>query len=124
LYFNCTHAAKFIGVKSPIPYRWWRVIDGDKDKYLKYGMNFAHGGTGVFKTLVSDPNMTVQIDFFQQLIKDNLFNATDLESSVALVTLSGNDYSAYIARNGTTEVSTINAYTYIHNAIDYLNLLI
>ncbi|XP_050243531.1 GDSL esterase/lipase At5g03610-like isoform X3 [Quercus robur] len=91
--------AKFIGLKSPIPYRLREYGVND----LKYGMNFAFGGTGVFNTLVSDPNMTTQIDFFHELIKTNAFNATDVESSVALVTLSGNDYSAYEVKNGTAQ---------------------
>ena len=109
---NCNHAAKFIGLKSPIPYRLREYGVND----LKYGMNFAFGGTGVFNTLVSDPNMTTQIDFFQELIKTNAFNATDVESSVALVTLSGNDYSAYEVKNGTAQVRTIHTYTlYIYN---------
>ncbi|KAF3950991.1 hypothetical protein CMV_023312, partial [Castanea mollissima] len=90
---------KFIGLKSPIPYR----LSGDGVNDLQYGMNFAFGGTGVFNTLVSDPNMTTQIDFFQELIKTNAFNATDVKSSVALVTLSGNDYSAYEVENGTAQ---------------------
>ncbi|XP_030925274.1 GDSL esterase/lipase At5g03610-like [Quercus lobata] len=93
------YLAKFMGVKSPIPYRWRKL----GVKYLKYGMNFAHGGTGVFNTLVGDPNMTTQIDFFQELIKTNVFNSSNIESSVALVTLAGNDYSAYNFRNGSTQ---------------------
>lgn len=72
---------------------------------LKCGMNFAYGGTGVFDTTVAYPNMTAQIGLFEKLIKDNTFSATDLSSSLTLVTLSGNDYSAYTARNGFTSVS-------------------
>ncbi|KAF3441688.1 hypothetical protein FNV43_RR15603 [Rhamnella rubrinervis] len=94
------YLAKFVGVKSPLPYQWRKVVGG---QHLKNGMNFAYGGTGVFNTLVSDPNMTTQIDLFQQLIKQSVFNARDLQSSVALVTVSGNDYSAYIARNGSDQ---------------------
>jgi len=44
--------------------------------------------------------MTTQIDFFQNLITDNVFNMSDLQSSVTLVTLAGNDYLAYIVKNG------------------------
>ncbi|XP_062005176.1 GDSL esterase/lipase At5g03610-like [Rosa rugosa] len=91
--------AKFVGVKSPIPYKFRNV----GVKHLKYGMNFAYGGTGVFNTLVAAPNMTTQIDFFQQFIKDSVFNAQDLHSSVALITLAGNDYSYYLALNNSSE---------------------
>ncbi|CAK9167005.1 unnamed protein product [Ilex paraguariensis] len=92
--------AKFLGMKSPIPYQW-RKYGGKK---LRNGMNFAYGGTGVFKTLSLDPNMTIQIDFFQKLINDStIYNKTDLQTSLALVALSGNDYNAYYANGGTAQ---------------------
>jgi hypothetical protein len=97
------HAAKFVGLKSPIPYKWRRL----GVKYLKNGMNFACGGTGVFDTVALGPNMTTQIEFFQRLIKDNVFTAADLVSSVALVSLAGNDYSAYSAGNGSSQVRAL-----------------
>lgn len=100
LTFDNALAARFIGVKSPIPYRWRNV----GIKHLKYGMNFAYGGTGVFDTLAPEPNMTTQIDFFQQMINDKIYSTVDLQSSVALVSLSGNDYSTYVARNGSAQV--------------------
>lgn len=67
-------------------------------------MNFAYGGTGVFETLVQSPNMTTQIDFFEQLIKDGVYTPTDLMSSMALVSVAGNDYSTYIQINGSAQV--------------------
>ncbi|KAI4370188.1 hypothetical protein MLD38_018562 [Melastoma candidum] len=91
--------ANYFGLISPIPYNFWK----DGESYLKYGMNFAVGGTGVFETLVPLPNMTVQIDMFIQLIDEGVYSKTDLQSSVALVTLSGNDYNAYLHRNGSVE---------------------
>lgn len=92
--------AKFIGVKSPLPYRFRKI----GVQHLKYGVNFAHGGTGVFKTLVLDPNMTTQIDFFQNLIQNvSVFTPKDLHFSVALVTVSGNDYATYVATNGSVQ---------------------
>ncbi|OAY42883.1 GDSL esterase/lipase At5g03610 [Manihot esculenta] len=91
--------AESIGVKSPIPYRWRKFAVNR----LKNGINFAYGGTGVFDTLCPAPNMTTQIDFFQQIITDKVYTTADLRSSVALVTLSGNDYSAYAARNGSAQ---------------------
>lgn len=94
-------AARFVGVKSPIPYRWRKL----GRKHLRYGMNFAYGGTGVFDTLVAQPNMTTQVDFFQQLIKDQVYRPRDLQFSVALVSVAGNDYSTYTARNGSAEVT-------------------
>jgi phospholipase/lecithinase/hemolysin len=93
------YLAKFWGLKTPMAYKF-RKYGG---KNLENGMNFAHGGSGVFNTLVTDPNMTTQIDLFRNLINDGVFTSQDLNSSVALVTLSGNDYSAYYVRGGTLE---------------------
>ncbi|KAF5473825.1 hypothetical protein F2P56_005780 [Juglans regia] len=93
--------AKSIGLKrTPITYRQRNI----ETSLLTYGMNFAYGGTGVFETLLkSGPNMTTQIGFFQNLIRDNVFTAADLESSMTLVTLAGNDFSTYIIRNGSAQ---------------------
>ena len=73
-------------------------------------MNFAYGGMGVFPTSKTGPNITTQIDFFQNLITDNVFNISDLQSSVTLVTLAGNDYFAYIVKNGGAQVRLLNVY--------------
>lgn len=58
----------------------------------------------MFKTLVDQPNLTTQIDFFQQLVDKSVYMIPDLKSSIAIVTVSGNDYSAYLARNGSLQV--------------------
>lgn len=71
-------------------------------------MNFAHGGTGVFNTLVQQPNMTTQINLFQQLVEqEKVYTKQDLilNSSLALISLGGNDYATYMALNGTLQVS-------------------
>ncbi|XP_031499325.1 GDSL esterase/lipase At5g03610-like [Nymphaea colorata] len=91
--------ASYLGIKSPIPYRV-RQFAGNRKRF---GMNFAFGGTGVFDTLVSLPNMTTQIDLFQQLIDEGEYQEWELGSSMALVSVAGNDYSAYLARNGTMQ---------------------
>ncbi|XAR69729.1 hypothetical protein NMG60_11001433 [Bertholletia excelsa] len=91
--------AKYLGLKSPIAYRWRKYAPNR----LRYGVNFAYGGTGVFDTLVLDPNMTTQIDFFQQLIAESTYSKQDLQSSLALVTAAGNDYSAYLANGGSEQ---------------------
>ncbi|KAB1221297.1 hypothetical protein CJ030_MR2G005658 [Morella rubra] len=91
--------AKFIGVRSPIPYRWRKY----GIPLLRYGMNFAYGGTGVFDTINTGPNMTTQIDLLECLVKDGVFTIRDLESSVSLVTVVGNDYNTYQIRNGSAQ---------------------
>ncbi|KAL7195844.1 hypothetical protein ACSBR1_035973 [Camellia fascicularis] len=92
------YIAKSLGLKTPIAYRWTNYAPD----HVQYGINFAYGGTGVFKTLLPGPNMTTQIDIFQSLINNGsrIYNTSDLQSSLALVTLAGNDYSAYIAKGG------------------------
>ncbi|XP_058088103.1 GDSL esterase/lipase At5g03610-like [Magnolia sinica] len=90
------YLASFMGIRSPIPYRWKDI----GPKPLRHGMNFAYGGTGVFNTLVPFPNMTTQIDLFQQLIERGVYTKWDLQYSMAHVSVAGNDYTAYQARNG------------------------
>ncbi|OMO68298.1 Lipase, GDSL [Corchorus olitorius] len=89
--------AEYFGIKTPIPYRWRKELFGR----LKYGVNFAYGGTGVFQTLTPEPNMTVQIDFLQQLLNESVYTKRGLKSAVALVSLAGNDYNTYLVNNGT-----------------------
>ncbi|KAK9170441.1 hypothetical protein Syun_002581 [Stephania yunnanensis] len=70
---------------------------------IRDGLNFAYGGTGVFDTISPEPNMTTQIDFFQKLIQSNVYSKQNLSSSVALVSLAGNDYNNYITFNGSIQ---------------------
>ncbi|CAN8270512.1 unnamed protein product [Cochlearia groenlandica] len=85
--------AKLMGIKSPIPYIWRDYVGKQK---LENGMNFAYGGTGVFTTMSPYPNMTTQIGFFGKLLRDNVYSPTDFSSSVALVSVAGNDYFNYL----------------------------
>ncbi|PKI35122.1 hypothetical protein CRG98_044473 [Punica granatum] len=89
--------ASFFGVPSPQPYMWRKSV---KKPLFQYGMNFAYGGTGVFNTMVNQPNMTSQIDLFQGLVKENFFTKQDLEFSVVLLSVAGNDYAAHVFRDG------------------------
>ena len=90
-----------MGIKSPTPYRYRKL------RSIKYGMNFAYGGTGVFDTLVAAPNKTKQIDLFEQLVQEKIYTTDDLKYSTALVSASGNDYGIYLARGGSLEVSAL-----------------
>jgi hypothetical protein len=67
-------------------------------------MNFAYGGTGVFDTSSSGPNMTAQIDIFNQLIQENVYTLSDITKSIAYVSVAGNDYNHYLATNGSLPV--------------------
>ncbi|CAI9762136.1 unnamed protein product [Fraxinus pennsylvanica] len=94
------YLAKYLGLKSPISYIWMKL----GEKKLHYGMNFAYGGSGVFNTYNLLPNMSTQIDFFEKLMNnDSVYTKWDLQSSLVLVALAGNDYGAYLANNGTSQ---------------------
>ncbi|KAI7757165.1 hypothetical protein M8C21_025735 [Ambrosia artemisiifolia] len=91
------YVARFMGIKSPLPYKFLRYGPGK----LRYGLNFAYGGTGVFDTHNMLPNVTAQIGLLQRLIKARVYTKRDLKASLALVAVSGNDYTAYGSNNGT-----------------------
>ncbi|KAG6437256.1 hypothetical protein SASPL_102168 [Salvia splendens] len=91
--------AKFLEVKSPLAYEWMEM----GGKKLKNGLNFAYGGSGVFNTLGDLlPNMSTQIGFLDKLMQNSVYTKSDLNSSVVLVCLSGNDYGAFLAQGGKT----------------------
>lgn len=94
------YVAKYLGQKSPLPYKFRNEAP---HHYLKHGMNFAYGGTGVFNTSSSNPNMTVQINFLEQLIEEKVYTPSDLSNSIAQVAVSGNDYNFYLATNGSLQ---------------------
>lgn len=73
-------------MESPLPY-----VMKNARKIARYGINFAFGGTGIFDTLVSAPNMTTQIDFLQNLVNDAAYTKEELQSSLSYVSVSGND---------------------------------
>ncbi|XP_077230800.1 GDSL esterase/lipase At5g03610-like isoform X1 [Tasmannia lanceolata] len=93
------YLASFLGIRSPVPYKLRKI----GLKLLRYGMNFAYGGMGVFDTLIAGPNLTTQIDLFQQMVQEGVYTKNDVNSSMALVSFVGNDYYKYIARNGTLQ---------------------
>jgi phospholipase/lecithinase/hemolysin len=94
------YIAKYLKMKSPVSYRVRKQV---MRHHLKYGMNFAFGGTGVFDTLFQGPNMTTQINFLERAIKDKLYTTEDINNSVALVSVAGNDYTRYTVTNGSIE---------------------
>ncbi|XP_016649694.1 PREDICTED: GDSL esterase/lipase At5g03610-like [Prunus mume] len=92
------YIASFLGIRSPVPYALRKFVKKSK---LESGMNFAFGGTGVFDTLVSGPNLTTQIDFFEHLLQQKVYAKNDvIKSSIALVSVAGNNYAAHFGRPG------------------------
>ncbi|KAL3642671.1 hypothetical protein CASFOL_013486 [Castilleja foliolosa] len=93
------YLARFLGLKSPLAYELMKL----GGKKLENGLNFAYGGSGVFNTLGTIvPNMTTQIGYFERLIDQSVYTKWDVQSSVALVVLAGNDYGAYLLRPDAT----------------------
>ncbi|XP_058741543.1 GDSL esterase/lipase At5g03610-like isoform X2 [Vicia villosa] len=88
------YIASSLNIKSPAPYSLRNSSD------LQFGINFAYGGTGVFDTSLKGPNMTTQIDTFEELIKQNIYNKSEIDSSFALVSVAGNDYFQYFFKDG------------------------
>ncbi|KAH7856167.1 hypothetical protein Vadar_033529 [Vaccinium darrowii] len=91
--------ADSLGLKSPLPY----VMRKNAPELVRSGINFAFGGTGVLNTFVLAPNMTTQIDFLQNLVDESAYTKSDLQSSLSLVSVAGNDYSTYLAEGGSFE---------------------
>ena len=81
-------------------------------------MSFAYGGTGVFDTKATYPNMTGQITLFEQLL-GNVYSPSDLSSSVALVSVAGNDYLNFLSTRHSLDVKVRRSYAkldiYTHN---------
>ncbi|CAI9091323.1 OLC1v1026327C1 [Oldenlandia corymbosa var. corymbosa] len=98
------YLASGIGIDSPVPYNKWKTLGDQKSDLQINGMNFAHGGTGVFNTLVNQPNMTTQINMFQQLVQeDEVYGTLMQDYWVALVSVAGNDYATFLAKNGSLQ---------------------
>ncbi|KAG6758693.1 hypothetical protein POTOM_039052 [Populus tomentosa] len=92
------HTASFLGIESPTPYQLKNT-----SKSIQQGLNFAYGGSGVFPTWAKD-SLTVQIDRFEQLLKENVYSQRDLDNSVALVSTGANDYPFYFtAKKGSKD---------------------
>jgi len=72
---------------------------------LHNGINFAYGGSGVFDTLVNRPNMTIQISYLEQLIKEGVYTTSSLNKSVAYLSICGNDYTTFMIKDGSTKVN-------------------
>lgn len=65
-----------------------------------FGMNFAVGGSGVFEPFLPPlphrlklPTLAAQIDQFEKLLHHRVIGNWNLEDSIALVAISGNDYT-------------------------------
>ncbi|KAL9260816.1 GDSL esterase/lipase-like protein [Drosera capensis] len=89
------YVAMFLGLlESPIHYEAMNSTDLDK---IQTGMSFAYGGTGVFGNSSGTSNLGDQVDLFKQCLVDGVYSTADLQGSVALVSITGADYSALLS---------------------------
>ncbi|KAK7391454.1 hypothetical protein VNO78_19870 [Psophocarpus tetragonolobus] len=105
------YVASFLKIESPTPFTFRNSSN------MQNGINFAYGGTGVFNTSIDGPNVTVQIDSFQNLIQQNIYTKSDLQSSIALVNAAGNDYTNAL-KNG----SIINLPHFMESLVDQISV--
>nr|CAB3455466.1 unnamed protein product [Digitaria exilis] len=84
------YLAKIMGHReSPPPYTYDDWADGIDDA----GLNFAVGGSVVHRT-AGTPKLGDQVQQLRSLIRDGTVTRGDLNGSVALIAISGNDYSS------------------------------
>ncbi|XP_019430979.1 PREDICTED: GDSL esterase/lipase At5g03610-like [Lupinus angustifolius] len=87
------YLASYLKIETPTAYAL------KNSSNLQNGINFAYGGTGILKTLVDGPNLNVQIDSFEQLIKQNTYSKSDVQSSIVLVNAGANDYTKFVLKD-------------------------
>lgn len=87
-------------LSTPVPYNQQGSYSNQR---LRFGMNFATGGSGIFTTWPGVPNITTQIDQLQRLMCDRVYSAMNFRFSLLLFTVSGNDYAFYILQQRAVE---------------------
>ncbi|KDP35848.1 hypothetical protein JCGZ_10329 [Jatropha curcas] len=93
------YIASFLGIKTPLAYKFRKYANKTQ---LERGMNFGHGGSGVFETFNKDfPKFETQIYQLEHLHRQ--YTKRDFANSVALVCFSGNDYASHMQKNGSVQ---------------------
>jgi hypothetical protein len=102
LFGTMRRAASAMGMPTPVAYKLRR---GAGPGLLARGMNFAVGGAGVLDTGNFQRNISAQIDLFQAQRPAAGGGARGCDAGVALVVVSGNDYSYAADKDNGTSVS-------------------
>ncbi|KAJ7551865.1 hypothetical protein O6H91_06G032900 [Diphasiastrum complanatum] len=90
-----------MGTTSPKPYSFYTKHSHSLHKGVKHGVNFAVGGSGVFQAL--DPrNFSVQVDQLKSVLQTmpQQLRRHHLQHTPVFVSINGNDYSHFLAANG------------------------
>ncbi|GLJ19749.1 hypothetical protein SUGI_0357800 [Cryptomeria japonica] len=82
--------AQMLGLPPPVPYGL--LNDSARNMTASKGINFAVAGSGVFDTY-GFPKLGTQVGFFKDIIRSQKYRYNNLNHSVALVTVMGNDYA-------------------------------
>ncbi|KAJ7544267.1 hypothetical protein O6H91_09G071700 [Diphasiastrum complanatum] len=96
--------AKAIGSSSPIPYR---VCNEEiyRSEIVKYGVNFAVGGSGAFQGLINTTNLRGQVDNLVSLLEAHSIELPPPQRTLALLCIGGNDYTQFFKANGSRKVA-------------------
>ncbi|KAF8649650.1 hypothetical protein HU200_064190 [Digitaria exilis] len=100
-YVQSDFIAKILG-RSQAP-QTFRDTKGSYSDH--FGVNFAVGGAGVFEVPRKAPTQAMQIDSFKKMVDaGDIIRKWQLEQSVALVAVSGNDYARVAKMSNDTEI--------------------
>lgn len=110
------HAASAMGVPTPVAYKLRR---GAARGLVARGMNFAVGGAGVLDTGNFQRNIGEQIDLFQAQRPPPPPSARGCDGGVAVVVVSGNDYSYAADKDNSTSVRVSFIYITLVAALSY-----
>ncbi|KAJ7551731.1 hypothetical protein O6H91_06G026200 [Diphasiastrum complanatum] len=91
--------AKAMGNKSTKPYRLYTRSSRGLHKTVKYGLNFAVAGSGVFEAY-NPLNFSVQVDQLKSVLQTIPPKLLSLQHTLVLVSINGNDYGYFLATNG------------------------
>ncbi|WVZ72625.1 hypothetical protein U9M48_021053 [Paspalum notatum var. saurae] len=94
--------ASAMGVPTPVAYKLRR---GASRALMARGMNFAVGGAGLLDTGYFQRNISAQIDLFQAQHPRSSTRGCDDDAGVAVVVISGNDYSAIAEKDNSTSAA-------------------
>ncbi|PUZ69606.1 hypothetical protein GQ55_2G123900 [Panicum hallii var. hallii] len=112
--------ASAMGMPTPVAYKLRR---GAGPGLLARGMNFAVGGAGVLDTGNFQRNISAQIDLFQAQRPAAGGGARGCDAGVALVVVSGNDYSYAADKDNGTSAAIAYIPTVVRQLMEQLRRL-
>ncbi|KAH9311135.1 hypothetical protein KI387_026170, partial [Taxus chinensis] len=101
--------AEILGLPTPIAYQKLKTHNCEEiPEKIIHGINFAVGGSGIFKDY-GYITVPYQVKQFKEILKKtDLFDAHDLARSVVLLSNAGNDYFAYLDSHNNNLTGLVN----------------